>query len=232
MTEREIRERYIMIEECEEGVHEELENRVKYNRELNGWGFQFYDGNAWCAAFQVWAMKKLLLSLNSEMPITKIMPIDGWTPTMAGHYQTRKRWSSEAKEGRHIFFKDSKRIHHVGLVIGVSRRYIETIEGNAGDAVRRRRYNKMDASIAGYGEPDYTALAEDYKAVGWHSDSKGWWYRYSYGSGKKTYYHNCFRMINGHTYYFNSEGYIMTLPLTLDVVGLAVGPDSKTGWLV
>ena len=41
-------------------------------------------------------------------------------------------------------------------------------------------------------------------AVGWHQDSKGWWYADSTNS----YYKSCWAKINGKWYYFDEEGYM------------------------
>ncbi len=41
-------------------------------------------------------------------------------------------------------------------------------------------------------------------AVGWHQDSKGWWY----ADSATSYYKSCWAKINGKWYYFNEEGYM------------------------
>ena len=40
--------------------------------------------------------------------------------------------------------------------------------------------------------------------VGWHQDSKGWWY----ADSATSYYNSCWAKINGKWYYFNEEGYM------------------------
>lgn len=69
--------------------------------------------------------------------------------------------------------------------------------------------------------------------LGWNKDNKGWWYRHTPGAGETTYYHDCFKIINGHCYYFDSEGYINT-PAETDsfyTEWVRVKPDNSTGWI-
>lgn len=41
---------------------------------------------------------------------------------------------------------------------------------------------------------------------GWNHDKDGWWY----ADSKTSYYKSCWQIINGHKYYFNSNGYAVT----------------------
>lgn len=66
---------------------------------------------------------------------------------------------------------------------------------------------------------------DGYKAIGWHKDDGGWWYRCSFGVGDGTYYANCCKIIDGHAYIFDKDGYIVTLS------GARVPASSKTGWV-
>jgi hypothetical protein len=74
---------------------------------------------------------------------------------------------------------------------------------------------------------DYSMVDVDI-IVGWHRDNSGWWYRYKEGHGHETYYHDCVKIINGHCYAFDSDGYICEIGQRL---GKRIPPDSKTGWL-
>lgn len=56
---------------------------------------------------------------------------------------------------------------------------------------------------------DYTVQeVPEHKKKGWHTDAIGKWYRWREGVGPDTYYHDCIKVINGHAYYFDDEGYI------------------------
>lgn len=50
-----------------------------------------------------------------------------------------------------------------------------------------------------------TALLGKKYALGWHKDSKGWWY----ADSETTYYRDRWAQINGKWYYFDTEGYMM-----------------------
>lgn len=64
-----------------------------------------------------------------------------------------------------------------------------------------------------------------YKSIGWHKDDGGWWYRSVFGVGDGTYYKSCCKIIDGHAYIFDADGYIVTLS------GVRVPSSSKTGWV-
>lgn len=119
------------------------------------------------------------------------------------------------KTGDQVFFKNSIRIYHTGIVEKVDSEKIYTIEGNTsgakgvvanGGGVWEKSYYLSHGAIAGYGRPDW-ALAEVLKyEVGWHHNERGWWYAYT----ESAYYQSCWQIINGHKYYFNSDGYALT----------------------
>ena len=41
---------------------------------------------------------------------------------------------------------------------------------------------------------------------GWHLDDRGWWF----ADTEQSYYKSCWKVINGHWYYFGADGYILT----------------------
>ena len=61
-----------------------------------------------------------------------------------------------------IFFYVGGEINHTGRVVGVTNTQVMTVEGNAGDAVRKNAYSLTDKKIAGYGRPNWS-LVEDEK---------------------------------------------------------------------
>lgn len=64
-----------------------------------------------------------------------------------------KDGSSVPSVGNIIFFDrgDDGSIDHVGIVESVGKGKVNTVEGNSGDAVRRRSYPIGDREIYGYG---------------------------------------------------------------------------------
>lgn len=120
-------------------------------------------GVAWCAVFVCWcfvkalgpdvARKLLNLPANSSAAGVRWLRI----------YMMRKGWAVKTPQlGDIVFFRkagdtDPYRMQHTGLVYGVDAKYVYTVEGNAGNAVTRRKYLLTDPRIADYGRPPWGA---------------------------------------------------------------------------
>lgn len=121
-------------------------------------------GGAWCDGFNdychafVAGVDKAKKSLNG---------FSGYTPTSANNYKKAGRWierNGTPKPGDQIFFKNSIRIYHTGIVTKVTDTTVYTIEGNTssaagvvanGGCVREKSYSRSYSAIAGYGRPLY-----------------------------------------------------------------------------
>lgn len=195
-------------------------NYTKYARDL----YPTLQGQAWCDMFVDWCFVKAFGKINAEKMIGGF---SAYTPSSAKYYKDRGRFLTMPCEGEQVFFKNSSRICHTGIVTRVDGDYIYTIEGNTsnsgilvtnGGCVCAKKYNINNGSIAGFGEPDYDIICgpgngdneEDSivatYSVGWNHDTNGWWY----ADTKHSYYHDCWQVINGHRYYFNKDGYAVT----------------------
>lgn len=142
------------------------DNYTRYGRDLVKWvGSPYAQGVAWCDMFVDWCFITAFgLSKAKDM-------LGGWsayTPTSAQFYKAMGRWSNNPEVGAQIFFKNSERICHTGIVYKVDATKVYTIEGNTsstagvianGGCVARKSYLKTNAKIAGYGMPKYE-LAE------------------------------------------------------------------------
>lgn len=137
-------------------------NFTKYARDLvNRIGGPYAQGVAWCDMFVDWCFVTAF-----GVDAAKIM-LGGWsayTPTSANYYKNENRWFTKPAVGDQIFFKNSVRICHTGIVTDVTNVYVYTIEGNTssedksvsnGGCVGQKRYKLTDKSIAGYGRPLY-----------------------------------------------------------------------------
>lgn len=137
-------------------------NRVKYA----AWaGIQ---GQPWCAAFTSWCFYE---SGAAEL-IGNIKHV--YTPTFANWFTTRGQWikrGEEAQPGDVVFFHNSERICHVGIVESYAGGNLVTIEGNTsvtsndngGAVMRRNRTLGSTLSswyVAGYGRPLYDKETE------------------------------------------------------------------------
>lgn len=93
---------------------------------------------------------------------------DDYTVNSAQLYKNAGAWYTSPVVGDQIFFKNSSRICHTGLVYHVDSTYVYTIEGNTsqksgvvanGGCVATKKYLKTSKSIAGYGRPRYDNVA-------------------------------------------------------------------------
>lgn len=134
-------------------------NYTKYWRDMK----PSYQGQAWCDCFVDWCFTKAYGSA-----VAQILECGGcgefYTPTSAQYYKNKKQWYSTPAVGDQIFFKNSSRIHHTGIVVGVSSTTVTTIEGNTsngsavvanGGMVCKKSYSIGNSKIAGYGRPNY-----------------------------------------------------------------------------
>lgn len=134
-------------------------NYTKYWRDLA----PSYQGQAWCDCFVDWCFNKAYGSVVAQQ-----LECGGfkefYTPTSARCYKAKNQWFSSPKVGDQIFFKNSERICHTGIVIAVSGSTVTTIEGNTsggssvvanGGGVFQKTYNISNSRIAGYGRPNY-----------------------------------------------------------------------------
>lgn len=192
-------------------------NYTKYGYEMHNLYPSVMDYPAsWCDCFVDWCFMKSYGVSNAK----KLLGgnFDDYTVNSAGLYKKKNAWHKDPEVGDQIFFKNSTRICHTGLVIDVTGSYVKTIEGNTsassevipnGGAVCEKVYLKSNSRIAGYGRPAY---GKDIPIEpGWRraADGKRWWYEYadrSYAVGWKV-----LESSTGlHWYYFDKDGYMLT----------------------
>lgn len=141
-------------------------NYTKYARDLVSWiGSPYAQGQAWCDMFVDWVMIK---SFGKDIAKKMIGGWSAYTPTSAQYYKNMGRWYTTPKVGDQIFFKNSSRICHTGIVYGVDKSYVYTIEGNTsgasgvvanGGGVCQKKYVINYKNIAGYGRPKYELVS-------------------------------------------------------------------------
>ncbi|MBQ6413017.1 MAG: CHAP domain-containing protein [Ruminococcus sp.] len=175
MTEAQAIDRVIAIAEAEVGYHEKASGDLKYlyDKKANSGDANYTKYNyemhkiqpknmdfpgAWCDCFCDWVFKE---SFGIEVA-KKVLcgGFDDYTPNSSNLYKKAGRWTEEPKRGYQAFFKNSQRICHTGIVYKVEGNKIYTIEGNAGNEVRKKSYTLGDNYIAGFGMPLYSAAAD------------------------------------------------------------------------
>lgn len=72
------------------------------------------------------------------------------------YFKDKKQFDKIPTIGAQIFFGEKNTSTHTGLVVGINGDKIITVEGNAGDAVCEKSYDKSYSKILGYGHPKYT----------------------------------------------------------------------------
>lgn len=144
-------------------------NYTKYGKEMHDIYPSVMDYPAyWCDAFVDWCFYKAYGVATAKSLIGG--NFDDYTVASAQMYKNKKAWyTSNPKVGDQVFFKNSTRICHTGIVYKVTEMYIYTIEGNTsgdnvvvanGGCVAKKKYKLTNSSIAGYGRPKYDVVEE------------------------------------------------------------------------
>lgn len=154
-------------------------NYTKYWRDVKQSGYQ---GQPWCQCFVDWCFMKAF----GEKTAKKLLHQEnGWTfytPDGANRFKNNNQWHSTPKVGDIIYFKNSSRICHVGIVRAVDNNYVYTYEGNTssgtavvanGGGVFKKYYSRSNSRIAGYGRPKYDAGSSKSSSGGSSSNSSG-----------------------------------------------------------
>ena len=139
-------------------------NYTKYGRDLFNAGF--FNGNKngfdWCAQFPTWCVWKL--TGKNKAKAEYLLCVGGDLSAGCGfalkYYKQAGRFSKTPRVGDQIFFKysnDDSTADHTGIVVRVTDSLVETIEGNSGNEVKRKAYQRTDKTIIGYGHPRYDA---------------------------------------------------------------------------
>ena len=118
------------------------------------WSWFGFDSHvAWCACYVSWC--------ESQNDYIK----NKWAPKFAGcttavaWFKERGQWhrpDETPQAGDIIFFdwEQDNAVDHVGIVTGVVKDQVYTIEGNSSDRCRQKRYFIGDDVIFGFGRPD------------------------------------------------------------------------------
>ena len=175
MTQNEAINRVLDIARSEIGTREGENNYNKYAGELDYVSGLFYSkmqNQPYCAIYVLYCFHKAfgtdaaLKVLCSPKPTG--IPL---CSTGASYFKNSGRWhTSYPQVGDIVFFNVNGGIDHAGIVEVVSGSTITTIEGNTSDMVARRTHNLYDASIVGYGRPNYELVSTTAQPV---SDNGG-----------------------------------------------------------
>jgi len=200
------------------------DNFTKYGYEMHKLYPQVMDFPApWCDALVDWCFLQAYGVTNAKKLLAG--NFDDYTPASAQLYKDKKSWKPAGtipERGWQVFFKNTKRICHTGLVVDVVQKdgiwYIITVEGNTtsedgvvanGGCVRIKQYRVDYDRIAGYGVPPYGdehAAAKIAFAPHWVRDDAGVWY-YRTAPGKNA---HGWLIVNCRMYFFDNKGRMLT----------------------
>ena len=184
-------------------------NYTKYGRDMHLLYPEVMDyPAAWCDCFVDWCFMKAYGVSNAR----KLLGgnFDDYTVASAQLYKDKNAWhTKDPKVGDQIFFKNSKRICHTGIIVEIlpNSNMIVTVEGNTsgsngvisnGGAVCRKYYKMYEDNIAGFGRPAY---GKKFEYTPHWVLSEGTWY-YRLGEGENA---HGWRVVNHHWYYFHEK---------------------------
>lgn len=164
------------------------DNYTKYGRDMRKIYPTIMDFPAyWCDSFVDWCFYKAYGISTAKSLLGG--NFDDYTVASAQMYKNKNAWYSYPKIGDQIFFKNSTRICHTGIVYNVDSNMVYTIEGNTsgasgvtanGGGVCKKSYPIGYYGIAGYGRPNYDVNTNtEHKEIGVNN------YMFSVGEVKK-----------------------------------------------
>lgn len=119
------------------------------------------NGQPWCDAF---VDDCFIMAYGTDAAKTLLGGFSNYTPTSAQYFKKMLAWYTVPKVGDVVFFKNSTRICHTGIVEKVTATHVYTIEGNTsnkeglvanGGCVAKKQYRHSYTRIAGYGRPAF-----------------------------------------------------------------------------
>lgn len=138
-------------------------NYTKYGRDMHAIYPSVMDFPAyWCDAFVDWCFYKAYGKSNAKGLLGG--DFNDYTVASAQLFKNKNAYHKSPKVGDQIFFRNSTRICHTGIVYKVDSKYVYTVEGNTsgasgvvrnGGGVAKKKYLLTDSRIDGYGRPKY-----------------------------------------------------------------------------
>lgn len=188
-------------------------NYTKYSRDVNNVGLMGCQGQPWCCTFQFWLEMK-------EFGVDKALKYWNMTRDSYVGYNCFATYNAFKKVGKVgmipklgaiVIFSFS----HAGRVVNIysknGKKMFDCLEGNTSSNLSDRNGGQVklkarawdDSTVKGFCYIDYNEITK--YDIGWHRDQNGRWY----ADTGFTYYKNCWKVIDGYKYYFNSDGYAL-----------------------
>lgn len=138
-----------------------LNNYTKFARDYKKYTGIDVQGQPWCDTF---VDMMFIYAFGKDVAEDMLGGFSAYTPTSANNFKLIGRYFKTPVPGDVIFFKNSERIYHTGIVYAVDIDTVYTIEGNTsngkgvvenGGCVAKKSYDLNYSKIAGYGRPKY-----------------------------------------------------------------------------
>ena len=130
--------------------------------------YEYYNGKKngfdWCDQFVDWLFANCYgIDTGRKMLYQPMRSCGAGCAWSASYFRENSAWFTSPKPGDQIFFGPKGNESHTGIVAEVTDDRVITIEGNANNMVMKRSYSKGYDNIAGYGRPDYSLVADQFK---------------------------------------------------------------------
>lgn len=167
MTKEEAVAKIIALAEEQVGYVPYSGKRTKYADELDDtedWYNGKKSGYDWCDVFY----DSLFVTAFGETAALQMLyqphkSLGAACPFSRGYYEDAGAYGQEPHLGDQIFFGRYGDEDHTGLVVEVTGSSVYTVEGNTGGGngqVMRKRYDRGDGWISGYGTPNWSIVAD------------------------------------------------------------------------
>ena len=118
-------------------------------------------GYEWCTSFVAWCFWRLCGNAEAKHILCLTGDYGASCTMWAGYYKAQARLFTKPRVGDQYFQRGSDgQPCHTGIVEAVSGNTFTTIEGNAGNMVKRVN-RKLDSTVYGFGRPYYSEQKEE-----------------------------------------------------------------------
>lgn len=143
-----------------------LENYTKFARDYKKYTGIDVQGQPWCDVF---VDMMFIYTFGVQNAKKMLGGFSAYTPQSAQYFKNIGRYFKTPVIGDVIFFKNSERIYHTGIVYAVDAENVYTVEGNTssgkgvvenGGCVAKKSYSLNYNKIDGYGRPLWDIIPE------------------------------------------------------------------------
>lgn len=156
-----------------------LSNYTKFARDYKTVSDIDVQGQPWCDVF---VDMMFVYSFGKDIAEDMLGGFSAYTPASANNFKLIGRYFKNPVPGDVIFFRNTERIYHTGIVYAVDDSNVYTIEGNTssgkgvvenGGMVAKKSYSLNYSKIAGYGRPIYELAETEVEDMSRFKDVEG-----------------------------------------------------------